>query len=111
MEGEGWSDKLDFGRPPLTRGETLLATFSANSGLFGGRLLVTSIRVIFQPHRVSRLLGGRGWDVPRDSVSHAAPVGRFPRRIRLGFADGSRRTVVVSDPARATEMLTGPASN
>jgi hypothetical protein len=103
---DDFADKLDFAHPALRDCEAVIAAFPANSGRFGtygGRLLVTNARVIFQPHRVSRLLGGRVWDAGRDTIVATTPISSFPRGVRLTFSDGSSRTLVISQ--RVAQVL------
>jgi hypothetical protein len=44
----------------------------------GGRLVLTSMRLIFQPHRLDAALRGQSWEV---KLNHIASVGRAPAQV------------------------------
>src|SRR5439155_12036226 len=100
-----WADKLDFTRPALRDGEITLAAFPANSGLHGGRLIITTERLIFQPHRVSRMLRAKSWSGERGEIKEIVPD---DREVALTFEDGGRREVRVREPDTVADVLNRP---
>lgn len=81
----------------------------------GGRLLLTSERLIFTSNRLDRLTGGSDWSVDRDDVTAvdvAAPTlengpfsGGLRSRLRLTLIGGTEELFVVRSPDRcATEL-------
>ena len=60
--------------------ETVIANWRANHSIhsqraLGGHLVLTSHRLIFEPHALDANLGGRVWQVPLSSISE---VGKSP---------------------------------
>jgi hypothetical protein len=79
----------------------------------GGRLRLTSERLLFHPHLFDRLLGGRDLDLQRADVVDVdvAPRtgGRFDggrrHRLRIRLRDGSVELFVVNDVKDVVEEL------
>lgn len=101
----------------LNPAEELLSSRFANHSqgrvARGGRLLLTSERLLFHPHLFDRLLGGRDLDLQRADVVDVdvAPRtgGRFDggrrHRLRIRLRDGSVELFVVNDVKDVVEEL------
>jgi hypothetical protein len=102
-----------LGREPLLEGERLLWSCNANRVLArraaGGRLFLTDKRVLFLPHRIDRLFGGRPWIRERaeitvgESSRRGGPfTGGGRKKLVLRVADGTDEVFVVN---RLSEKL------
>src|SRR5687767_14504607 len=105
-------------RAPLPAGETEVWSALANHSVspdraLGGRLRATEHRLIFEPNRVDRGLGGQTWSVPLGAI---AAVGVEPRtgrlfdgglrdRLRVVTADGAAHRFVVNKLPRVIAEL------
>lgn len=71
----------------------------------GGKLYLTNQRIIFCPHFLERVLGGKKWSTPLDDITDAtteAPDGEplsggLRPRLALLLQDGSRELFVVNN--------------
>jgi hypothetical protein len=114
----------DTDRPPaepvdtaLQPGETLLARIVVNhvrdGTAFGGHVMVTSSRLVFEPVALSQANGGRPWAVPLAQVliADVAPRGRnlrtaeWRRRLRLRLMSGDVEYFVVWRPRAAAALI------
>jgi hypothetical protein len=102
--GGGW-----LSSEPLLDGERPLASWNVNrtqtaTRAVGGKLFVTTHRVVFLPHRLDAATGGLPWTTPRTSVvgvSRQEPGGDtlgggLRARLRLTLADGQEQLFVVN---------------
>jgi hypothetical protein len=101
----------------LQPGETLLARIMVNrvqdGRAFGGHMLVTSSRLVFEPVALSRANGAVAWAVPIAQVVGAdlAPRGRNPRagewrrRLRVRLLSGDVEYFVVLRPRAAADLI------
>ena len=115
-----------FRSPKLTSGESALWDRAANREqagwrTVGGRLTVTSSRVLFTANRFDAVLGGNDWATGRENVQgvgmsdrslKGGPLtGGLRRRVRLTMTDGSDELFVVKKPdetaAELSRLLSG----
>lgn len=102
----------------LLPGEVLFARLSANGvqggRAFGGRLHITSRRLVFVPVSASQTRGGSRSDIPLDEVAAAdvAPMGRgessatmLRRELRVTMRSGDLRYFVVWQPRKAAHLI------
>lgn len=101
----------------LQPGEEPRARFLANRVQgdrgYGGHVLVTSRRVVFEPAALSQAHGGDRWEIPLDQVAAAdvAPRGWNPRtgawrhRLRIRTAAGDVECFVVWRPRAAARLV------
>ena len=107
-----------FAAVPLQAGEQELARFNVNytqsaRRAVGGRLFVSTQRLVFCPHRLDAATGGETWALPRSAVTQ---VGVRPKggdtfggglrdRLAIGVAEGSELLFVVNRlPSVAAEL-------
>jgi hypothetical protein len=98
-------------------GEELHARFLANriqgGRGYGGHVLVTSRRVVFQPVALSQARGGDQWEVPLAFVAGAdvaprgwnARTGAWRHRLRIQTAAGGAEYFVVWRPRAAADLV------
>jgi hypothetical protein len=101
----------------LQPGETLLARIMVNrvqdGRVYGGHVLVTSSRLLFEPVALSRARGGIAWAIPLAQVRAAdvAPRGWNPRtaewrhRLRVRTVSGQAEYFVVWRPRAAADLV------
>jgi len=96
-------------KPSLNDGESIAIEFAANRTqgwrAVGGKVWLTSSRVLFVPNAVDTSTGGKGFECGRGAVSgvDVAPAtlagvpfsGGLRRRLRLRLLDGSEELFVV----------------
>jgi hypothetical protein len=81
----------------------------------GGRLTMTTMRLIFTANRLDALLHGHDWSVPREAVNESCVAemtlengplsGGLRRRLRVELAGGEHELFVVWDPDQASSRL------
>lgn len=72
----------------------------------GGRLMITTAEVVFEPHAFN--LQHRPWHVPREAVRRATPRRWFFASVlTLELADGSEVEFVTANRSRIAELLVG----
>jgi len=84
--------------PKLEEGEEIRWSSAANHAkrswyAAGGRLIVTDLRVLFQPNRVDGVLWRRPWECPLDEVQRVASIDRDRTELLSG---GARRRLGIS---------------
>jgi hypothetical protein len=112
--GGGW-----LAAEPMLEGEEPLASWSANrtqsaKRAVGGKLWVTTHRVVFLPHRLDAATGGQKWVAQRSEI---AGIGRqaaggdtlgggLRDRLQLTLTNGDRQLFVVNRLERVVADLT-----
>jgi hypothetical protein len=77
----------------------------------GGKLFLTTRRLVFCPHWVDGATGGRTWDVPLDQVTgigtipKGSPGGGARGRLKIELADGEAERFVVNRLEQVVEQL------
>lgn len=98
---------------PLSPGEHLVDTWAANhtqhaQRAVGGRLCLTSQRLIFEPNAFDAALAGQPWQAPLGAITHAGVTsvdltqffgGGLRRRLQVVFTDGTQSLFVVNGAA------------
>jgi hypothetical protein len=106
-------------REALHPGEICVAHWNVNRTQgsrrsVGGRLFLTSQRLVFLPHLLDATLGGASWVSDRSSIVSLAkePRGRerlaggLRERLKLVLSNGEQELFVVRDVDRVIEELT-----
>lgn len=109
---------LFFRSPKLQKNERVIFRLAANHEQAdiarGGRLSLTSRRLVFNANRIDHRMGGRDWATPLDTVKgfgvadravKQAMAGGLRRRLRVVLADGSEELFVVRDAEKAVQKL------
>jgi hypothetical protein len=93
-------------KPVLKPGEREIETYRASrsqgSRAVGGHLLLTNQRVLFYPHKLDALTGGKSWECDLASISHVRVAeqdykpfdGSMRRRLQIECADTAEHFVV-----------------
>ncbi len=115
---EGARMGLFFRSPKLQKNERVRWRRAANheqSGIArGGRLFLTSRRLIFAPNRLDFRMGGQDWEAPLDLVNDIEVADRalremmgggMRRRLRVILSGGSEELFVINDAEKAAETL------
>jgi len=97
------------GKPRLDQAEAVvwqqLANRTQSAGrAVGGRLFLTSTRLLFEPNRVDAATGGENWSAPLTDIKSVGKQSRdgnplsggLRDRLRLTLADGSAELFVVN---------------
>jgi len=111
--GGGW-----LSAEPLLDGEEPLATWVVNrtqssKRAVGGKLWVTTHRLVFLPHRLDAATGGQGWVAPRSEVVEVGRQeaggdsfgGGLRARLQITLASGDRQLFVVNNLDRVVADL------
>lgn len=90
---------LWLAQPKLETNETIRWQAWANRSLnrwitSGGQLIVTNLRVLFQPNRFDRLTGKKMWECPLASITELGAVDRDPTVL----AGGVRKRLKIKTP-------------
>lgn len=109
---------LFFRSPKLQKNERVIFHLAANHEQAdvarGGRLSLTSRRLVFTANRFDHRMGGQDWGTPLDTIEdfavadravREALAGGLRRRLRVVLADGSEELFVVRDADKATQRL------
>lgn len=109
---------LWFRSPILQKGERLVWSVAANHDqadrAVGGKLFVTSQRLVFTANRIEARMRGIDWETPLETVSDCAVADRelkkalaggMRRRLRLVLTDGSEELFVVKDAEEAAKEI------
>lgn len=104
--------------PRLADSETLLWKRLANrtqgGRAIGGALYLTEQRLLFQPHRIDALTGGKAWSAPLASILAAGTEARngdpfsggLRTRLRLDIAGSGPELFVVNKIDEVIEKIT-----
>ena len=108
---------------PLQPGEVVQDSWLANhtqhaQRAVGGRLFLTSQRLLFEPNSFDAALAGQPWAAPLANVDHAGVTGidlsqffggGLRRRLVVVFTDGSDALFVVNGASRKAAAITAAA--
>ena len=108
---------------PLLPGEVVQDAWLANhtqhaQRAVGGRLFLTSHRLLFEPNSIDAALAGQPWAAPLGSIDRAGVTGidlsqffggGLRRRLVVAFTDGSEALFVVNGAARKAAAITAAA--
>lgn len=108
---------------PLLPGEVIHDSWSANrtqhaQRAVGGRLFLTTHRLVFEPNTVDAALAGRPWAAALEDIDHAGVTGidlsqffggGLRRRLMVVFEDGTDALFVVNAAARKAAAITAAA--
>lgn len=117
------SDTMKAPKHPLLPGEIVQDCWLANhtqhaQRAVGGRLFLTTHRLLFEPNAFDAALAGQPWAVPLASVAHADVTGidlsqffggGLRRRLVVVFTDGTEALFVVNGAARKAAAITAAA--
>jgi hypothetical protein len=104
--GDGVGHSAWVPKPVLKPGEREIETYRANrsqgSRAVGGHLLLTNQRVVFYPHKLDALTGGKSWECDLVSIASVGVAeqdykpfdGSMRRRLRIQCADTAEHFVV-----------------
>ena len=85
--------------------------FQPSGRAVGGRLVATSMRLVFQPHHLDKVLKGRSWELRLGDIASAgvAPPGVGPVAVRstlwIAGKKGTDDYFVVRNPAEVASRL------
>ena len=109
---------LWFRSPVLQKSERLLWSVAANHDqadrAIGGKLFVTSRRLVFTANRIEARMRGIDWEAPLETFRDCGVADRdlkktlaggMRRRLRLVLADGSEELFVVKDAEEAAKEI------
>lgn len=105
--------------PPARAGETVREAFPANhlrdeGRPLGGKLYLTTERVVFAPHLLDAWLGGAAWSVDLEAILVVATTpgeaSSAPDRLRLDTEEGTE-TFIVHDHEGARTAIDDAAAD
>lgn len=105
---------------PLLPGEVVRDSWPANhtqhtQRAVGGRLFLTTHRLLFEPHAFDAATGGLPWAAPLAHVAHVGVTkvdlshlfgGGLRKRLKVAFRDGSHTLFVVNGAAGKAATIT-----
>lgn len=116
-------DTMKAPKHPLLPGEIVQDVWLANrtqhaQRAVGGRLFLTTQRLLFKPNAFDAALAGQPWAVPLADVDHAGVTGidlsqffggGLRRRLAVVFTGGTEALFVVNGAARNAAAITAAA--
>lgn len=110
---------------PATPGEAVESSWYANflrtdGRPLGGKLYLTTGRLLFCPHLIDSVLGGQPWAIDLAAIYSVERVrpgktesygGGSKERLRIVFEDDSEAIFVLSDLATATDAIDTAVAN